>query len=104
MHDPARRVVNEGEQGALRPTALEPPMLRTVDLDQLPQTLAPIARLVHPRQTLLAILPDPIRQHPPADGLDAKPQPMTLGKLLGRERGAEIRVVRTVVREELRSP
>src|SRR5215204_6118163 len=33
MHDPARGIVYKGEEGASRPPALEPPVVRAVDLD-----------------------------------------------------------------------
>src|SRR5271155_108063 len=46
MHQPARRIVDEYEQRALRAAVLEPPMLAAVDLHQFADTLAPIARLV----------------------------------------------------------
>src|SRR3979490_2062257 len=47
MHQPAGGVVNVDEQGALRSAALEPPVLRSVDLDQLAHAVPAIPRLVH---------------------------------------------------------
>ncbi len=46
MHQPAGRVINEHQQGALRPAIFEPPMLRAVDLHQLANAVAPPSRLV----------------------------------------------------------
>jgi len=40
-------IVNVDEQGALRSAALEPPVLRSVDLDQLAHAIAAIPRLMH---------------------------------------------------------
>src|SRR5215472_17857345 len=46
MHQPAGRVVNKHQQGALRSASLEPPMLAAVDLHQLADALAPRSRLM----------------------------------------------------------
>jgi hypothetical protein len=64
VHQPAGRVVNEHQQGALRPAIFEPPMLTAVDLDQLANAVAPIARLVDALPPRLAVSPDPGRDHP----------------------------------------
>src|SRR6476620_4681317 len=47
MHQAAGGVIDEDEQGALWPPSLEPPVLRTVDLDQLPEAIAPVPRLMN---------------------------------------------------------
>src|ERR1700752_3061995 len=57
MHQPAGGIVNIDEQGAARPTTLEPPMLRPVDLDQLAQAVAAIPRLMHGSHPGVAVLP-----------------------------------------------
>src|SRR5450759_2786510 len=56
MHQPAGRIVNVDEQGALRPTGFEPPVLRAIDLDQFTHTIATMPRLVARLQTCSAIL------------------------------------------------
>src|SRR5664280_2017732 len=71
MHQPAGRIVNVDEQGALRTTGLEPPVLRAIDLDQFTDTLAAIARLMNRLHPLLAILPKPGCHHPLPDRLAA---------------------------------
>src|SRR6266478_267457 len=57
MHQAAGGVVDEDEQGALWPPSLEPPVFRTVDLDQLAQTIAAVPRLMNRLQPGPAILP-----------------------------------------------
>ena len=57
MHQPARRIIDKYQQGALRPAILKPPMLAAVDLNQLADALAPRTGLVNPFQALLAIDP-----------------------------------------------
>src|SRR5260221_14795106 len=57
MHQAAGGVVDEDEQGALWPPSLEPPVFRTVDLDQLAQAIAAIPRLMNRLQPGPAILP-----------------------------------------------
>ena len=47
MHQPAGGVVDVDEQGALRSATLEPPVFRSVDLDQLAHAIPPIPRLMH---------------------------------------------------------
>src|SRR5258705_9688760 len=57
MHQAAGGVVDEDEQGALWPPSLEPPVFRTVDLDQFAQAIAAIPRLMNSLQPGPAILP-----------------------------------------------
>src|SRR5205814_6703382 len=64
MHQPAGRVVDEHQQGALRPAVFEPPMLAAVDLHQFADTLAPMARLMDALAPLLAVSPNPGIDHP----------------------------------------
>jgi hypothetical protein len=54
VHQPARRIVDKHQQGALRPAILKPRMLAAVDLYQFADALAPRTRLVNPFQALLA--------------------------------------------------
>ena len=55
--DAARGVVDIGDQRAFRPSVLEPVMPRAIDLDELADALAPVARLVDRGQAMLAVLP-----------------------------------------------
>src|SRR5207249_3309759 len=64
MHQPARRIVDEHEQRALWAAVLEPPVLAAVDLHQLADTLATVARLVDALAPLLAVSPNPGLNHP----------------------------------------
>jgi len=64
MHQPARRVVDEHQQRALRAAVLEPPVLAAVDLHQLADALAPMARLMDALSPLLAVSPNPGIDHP----------------------------------------
>jgi hypothetical protein len=57
MHQPAGRIVDEHEQGALWAAVLEPPMLAAIDLHQFADAFAPIARLVDTLAPLPAIEP-----------------------------------------------
>src|SRR5437016_4075801 len=63
MHQPAGRVINEHQQGALRSTIFEPPMLAAIDLHQLADTLAPAAGLMELLPPLLAISPKASHEH-----------------------------------------
>src|SRR5271156_3832189 len=63
-HQSAGRVIHEHQQGALRPTILEPPMLAAIDLHQLANTLAPVAGLMNLPAPLLAVSPNPSLDHP----------------------------------------
>src|SRR6202166_5055588 len=92
MHQPAGGVVNVDEQGALRPTSLEPPVLRSVDLDQLAHAVPAIPRLVHRPQPGAAILPQTRRDHPLPDRLTGKVNVMKLRKLLCCQGRAKVRV------------
>ena len=91
MHQPARRVVDKHQQGALRPAVFEPPMLAAVDLDQFANAVAPRPRLVN-LLALLAIAPQPGFDHPLAQRFTANRDPMILAQLLGRQGRAKIPV------------
>ena len=93
MHQPACRVVDKHQQGALRPTILKPPMLAAIDLDQFADAVAAWTGLVNPFQALLAVDPQTLRDHPLAQRL-ARPSgnPVQLDQLLGRQGRAEIAI------------
>src|SRR3954468_2048106 len=90
MHQPARRIIDKHQQGALRPAILKPPMLAAIDLNQLADALAPRTGLVNPFQALLAVDPQPIRDHPLAQRLPTESNPVQLAQLLGCQGRAEI--------------
>src|SRR5205809_206261 len=69
LHQPARRIIDKSQQRARRAAILEPGVLRTVDLHQLAQAIAPPARLMWRRQSMPTVLPQPICNHPTAQGL-----------------------------------
>jgi hypothetical protein len=89
MHQPARRIVDKHQQGALRPAILKPPMLAAIELNQLADALAPRTGLVNPFQALLAIDPQPICDHPLAQRLPTESNPVQLAQLLRRQGRAE---------------
>jgi hypothetical protein len=90
LHQPAGRVVDEHQQGALRPAVLKPPVLAAVDLHQLADALAPMAGLVDMLSPLLAVSPNPGRDHPQPQCLAAERDPVPLAQLLGRQSRTEI--------------
>src|SRR5215467_15080753 len=92
MHQLARRIVDVNEQRALRPARLKPPMPRAVDLDQLPNAIPTMPRLMHRRHPLPPILPQPSRHHPLPDRLTGKVNAVQLRELLSRKRRAEVRI------------
>ena len=85
-------VVNVDEQGALRTAALEPPVFRSVDLDQLAHAVPAIPRLVHRPQPGAAILPQTRRDHPLPNRLARQVNAVKLRELLRRQRRAKVRV------------
>ncbi len=92
LHQPARRVIHESQQRARRTAILEPGVLRAVDLHQFAQTITPPARLVRRGQTMPTVLPQPIRDHPPAQGLARDRTAVMLCQLLRRQGRAEVGV------------
>src|SRR5271169_4006994 len=93
MHQPADRVVDEHQQGALRPAVLEPPMLAAVDLHQFAIALAPRPRLMNSSLPLLAIEPQPVGNHPLPQGLAGEPKAVLGGELLGGQGRPEIGII-----------
>src|SRR5277367_3114905 len=64
VHQSAGRVIDEHQQGALRPAIFEPPMLAAIDLHQFADTVAPVAGLMNLLAPLLAVSPNPSPDHP----------------------------------------
>src|SRR5882762_4342296 len=95
VHQPARRIVDKHQQRALRPAVFEPPMFAAVDLHQLANALAPMARLVNTPAPLFAVEPQPLGDHPFAQGLAGERKAVLSGELLGGQRRTEIGVVLT---------
>ena len=93
MQEPAGGIVNVDQQRASRSAVLEPPMLRAVDLDQVAHTVPAIARLMNRPETLLAVGPEPVRQHPLPDRLAGQVKAVALSQLLGGKCRAEVGVV-----------
>src|SRR5207342_1935858 len=82
VHQPARRVVDVGDQAASRRTTLEPVAVRTVNLDQFPNPAASVARLMYRRKTPASVEPQTFLNHPIAQGLARHAAIMELRKLL----------------------
>jgi len=69
LHQPARRIIHKSQQRARRAAVLKPGVLRAVDLHQFAQAIAPPARLMRRGETMPTVLPQPIGDHPTAQGL-----------------------------------
>ena len=95
VHQAAGGIVDIDEQGGLRPAILKPPMLGTVDLYQLSQTIASQPRLVDALQPVFPPNPKTGADHPLPQRLDAEIQAMNLGQLLGRQGRTKIGVTLT---------
>src|SRR5204863_9767235 len=92
LQQPARRVIDKSQQRAWRAAILEPGVLRTVELHQLAQAIAPPARLMWRRQTMPTVLPQPIRNHPTAQRLARHRAAVMLRQLLRRQARAKIAI------------
>src|SRR4249919_2484625 len=92
MHQPARRVVDVDQQRALRYAPLEPPMLRSVDLDQLANAIPTMPRLMNRPHPLPTILPQPGHHHPLPDRLTRKSNAVQFRELLASKRRPEVRI------------
>jgi hypothetical protein len=90
VHQPARRIVYEGQQRARRAAVLKPGVLRAVDLHQLAQAIAPPARLMRGGETMPTVLPQPIGDHPAAQGLARDRTAVMLCQLLRGQGRAEV--------------
>src|SRR5215218_872869 len=91
-HQAAGGIVHEHQKRAGWAAILEPAVLATIDLDQLAQMLAAVARLVK-ALALGARQPQPGLDHPGPQRLTGDPQSVALLELLGRQRWAEIRIM-----------
>ena len=85
-------VVDVDQQRAARAAVLEPGVLAAVDLDELAETGAPLARRVAPPGPLCPEDPQARRTHPPPQRLDREHEGVLLGELLVGEGGAEVGV------------
>src|SRR5438045_8207308 len=85
MHQAAGGVVDIDQQRALRTAVLEAPMLGTVDLHQLTQTITPCPRLVDALRSVFSPNPKAGADHPLPQCLDPKVQAMKLAQLLSRQ-------------------
>src|ERR1700730_7343040 len=92
VHQAAGGVVNIDEQGGLRATVLEPPVLGAIDLNKLTQAIAPRARLMNAFQSVLPPNPKAGADHPLPQCLDAEVQAMKLGQLFGRQGRTKIAI------------
>src|SRR3989454_2837466 len=79
LHEAAGGVVDVDQQGAARATVLEPGVLAAIDLDELAETGAALARRVAPPGTLRAREPEAGGAHPAAQRLDGEDEGVLLG-------------------------
>src|SRR5215472_1465685 len=84
LHQPARRIIDERQQRAPRSAVLKPGVLRAVNLHQFAQAIAPPAWLVRDGKTMSTVLPQPIGDHPTAQGLARDRATVMLSQLLRR--------------------
>ena len=92
LHQPARRIIHKSQQRARRAAILEPGVLRAVDLHQFAQAIAPPARLMRRGETMPTVLPQPIRDHPTAQGLARNRTAVMLCQLLRRQARAKVAI------------
>src|SRR5450759_4264842 len=76
-------------------------MFASIDLHQFTDAFAPVTGLVNAFQALLAVEPQPSRDHPCAHRLAAENDPVQLAQLLGRQGRTEIPVALTNDRQRL---
>jgi hypothetical protein len=75
---------------ARRTAILEPGVLRAVDLHQFAQAIASPPRLTRRGQTMPTVLPQPVSDHPTAQGLAGHRTTVMLCQLLRRQGRAEV--------------
>ena len=92
VHQPTARVVDKHQQRALRPAILKPPVLATVNLDQLADTIATVTGLVNTLSPPLAVEPQPGFDHPQPQRLSAECDFVNLTQFLGCQGRAKIPV------------
>jgi hypothetical protein len=78
-------VTGERQQRAWRTLVLKPGVLRAVDLHQLAQAIAPPTWLMRRGKTMPTVLPQPIGDHPTAQGLARHRATVMLGQFLRRQ-------------------
>ena len=83
LHQPAGGVVDEHQQGARWRSLLEPGVITAIDLDELAQAVAAVARLVDLGGALPAWYPQACRHHQRPHSLLAEDDPMAFLQLLG---------------------
>jgi len=93
VHQFTGRVVDVDQQRALRAAVLKPPVLRSINLDQLAAAIAAIAWLVRAWPPRVAILPQAGRDHQFAQRLVRNHNAMAFSQILGRERRAKVRIM-----------
>lgn len=86
------RIVDEDQQGAARAAALEPVVMRPVDLDQLPEPRTPLADLEHTFSPPTPRLPQPQADLNLPHRLHRHRDPLVLAELLGSQRRTEVRI------------
>ena len=86
-------IIDEDDQGAAWTAPLQPVMGRAVDLYQLPTAGPTRPTLMDAGLTAPFGLPEPLGDHPLAQGLDTDRVAMPFGQLLAGERGAEVGIV-----------
>src|SRR6201981_3240719 len=84
LHQPARRVIHKSQQRAWGGAILEPGVLRAGDLHKFARTLAPPTRLRRRGQKMPTVLPQPIADHPTAQGLARDQTAVMLRQFLRR--------------------
>ena len=92
LHGAARRIIDVHEQRARRAAILEPRVLAAVDLDELADAVAAMARLVGPADPLAARRPEPGRDEPLPKRPAADPDIVHLEELLVGKLRAEVGV------------
>ncbi len=89
LHQGARCVIDEHQQGAATGALLEPLVIAAIDLDQLAATRPTVSRLLDLRLSASAGNPEAVLDHPVPERLDRELQAVPLRQLLVGERRAE---------------
>jgi len=92
---PAGGVIDVHQQRAGRRAVLEPRVITAIDLHQLTQTRAPVARLVHLGRAQLARHPETGVDHDPAHRLGGQVDTVPLTQLLSGQGRAKVGIAVT---------
>jgi hypothetical protein len=92
LHQLARRVVNEHQQGAAGRATFEPRVFRTVDLNQFSAARPSQARPVNCAQARTARCPQSVLDHPLSKRLDGHGDPVKLAEFFPRKRRSEVSI------------